>query len=264
MRIRVAMAVAVAAATALSGPTLAAPTVTVPSVAGHQSLVYWGGRAWALDPGVSPAESGSRPTDSTSAVWVDGGGALHLKAVSTSSGDTGPSLTALSQTGYGTYTWTVDRASITKLDPYLVLGLFLYSSAPTDSPSTRKREIDVENSRFGAASSPNGQFAVQPYWVPGHRIRFNVTKGPGTVTERFTWLAGRVTFEAFSGPTDTRRGLIEKFSYSGGDVPPVTAGTLLRMNLWTYWHATQPGYGHEVVLRSFTYTPAPGQPIVRR
>ena len=259
MRLRVAVAAAVAAAVALTVPTLAAPPVSAPSVAGHQDLLNWGGQLWAVDPGAFTTPSGGPTTDSSSAVWVDGSGALHFKVVQTSSGEAGPSLTAASPVGYGTYTWTVDRASIAKLDPYLVLGLFIYSSTPTASPGPRNREIDIENSRFGSRSAPNGGFAVQPYWVPHHTTRFNVRNGQGSVTERFTWLPGSVTFEAYSGPTDTSRGVISRFSYSGSDVPSLTDRDRLRMNLWTYWHATLPGDGHEVVLRSFTYSPAPSQ-----
>src|SRR5947209_12890916 len=123
MRIRVAMAVVVALATALTVPSLAAPDLSVPPVAGHQGLIYWGGEAWALDPGVSTTPVGGPTTDSSAAAWLDGAGSLHMKMVPTSSGQAGPSLTALSYVGYGTYTWTVDRASIARLDPYVVLGL---------------------------------------------------------------------------------------------------------------------------------------------
>jgi hypothetical protein len=268
MNVRAAIAAALVAVVGLTVPTIAQPDVAqrdvaLPAVAGHQSLLSWGGQLWALDPGASKTVSGGPTTDSPSAAWIDGAGALHMKFIDTRSGYAAPSLTSVTRPRYGTYTWTLDRPSIAKLDRFAVLGLFLYSSTPTASPSTRKREIDIEHSLFGKPSPyRNTQFVVQPSWVPGHSSRFNVTTRPGTLTERFTWLPGSVTFEAFTGPAPTARSLVDRFSYAGSDVPPVTGATLLRMNLWMYFHPPVSGSGHEVVLRSFSYSPAPGQPII--
>lgn len=267
-----ALSAAIAVAVAATTPTLAqslAPTgdLPVPAVAGHQTVVSWGGVTWLADPGAFTDASGGGRTDAESAISVDAADRLHLRIVPTATGPAGPELTAAMTPGYGTYSWTIERPSISTLDPAAALGLFLYSSESTASPSTRKREIDIENSKWAVFGrrAPNAQYVVQPYWVPDHRVQFRVANAAGTLTEQFTWLPNQVIFTTYAGPVPTRRTVIDSFTFTGADVPTANPRTLLHMNLWIYSQTHyNPSAAHEVVLDAFHYTPAPGQPLIRR
>jgi hypothetical protein len=106
-------------------------------------------------------------TFSSSAVYVDSSGYLHLKILK--AGSTwycGEVINTMSR-GYGTYVFTT-RGRVDLLDQNIVLGLFTWDTAHP------YEEIDVEISKWGSADNDNCQFVVQPRDTPGNLVRFRV------------------------------------------------------------------------------------------
>jgi hypothetical protein len=127
----------------------------------------------------------------------------------------------------------------------VVLGLFTWNNAAVYN----NREIDIEFSRFGNASSPtNGGFAVQPYYLSRHLLRF-VQPAVSPSTHWFVWQRGSVTFGSSSTSPSSWR-------YEGPDVPPPSAP--VRINLWLD-HGIPPKNGEpiEIVVTHFAFTPGP-------
>ena len=257
VRVRTTLAAFVALAVAAAVPTAAAPTGLDPTLADGPPALLWSGYPWIAEPGgVSQNASGGPQTNDPSAVWTDAAGHLHLKLIQTASGLAGPNLVAGFAPTYGTYRWTLERATVAPLDPAAVLGMFIYSAEST-SDGVRNREIDIEDGQFLQRTAPNAQYVVQPYYAPHRRIRFAIKNGPGTVTQQFTWAPGQVTFSTWLGPVPSPKTLVRQYVFSGGDIPRA-GDTTLNMNLW--WcratAAPTPGRSKEVVIDSFSFTPA--------
>jgi hypothetical protein len=210
--------------------------LAVPAAASAR-VVQFSGRTWYVRN--SPQLSGPGPnrfSDAANSVWVDATGALHL-TIHRVKGKWQSSEVFSDPLGRGTYTWSVD-SGVNALDRNVVLGLFSYLD---DS-----HEIDVEIARWGNAADPtNAQFVVQPYLHTGNLFRFTTPSGP--TTYGFTWGASTVDF---TGPSAS-------WTYSGPDVPQ-PAGERVHMNLWLdRGNPPSDGRDVEVVLRSFSFTPAP-------
>jgi hypothetical protein len=178
-------------------------------------------------------------------VWVDAGGRLHLRIASVKGRWSVAEVVNTQSLGRGTYTWVLD-SPVDALDRNVVLGLFTWN----DAPDYNHRELDVEFARWGNAADPtNGQFVVQPYDGPGNLQRITLAAGAAPSTHGFTWGTDRVDF--FS-PSASPSG----WSYTGPDVPQ-PGGENARMNLWLFRGAApSDGRSVEVVIRSFTFTPA--------
>lgn len=240
-----------------SVPELAlAPSVplggpTVDGKAFPRTTLTWAGRDWLVQgPGVL-GPSGVTWSNSSQASWVDKSGNLHLRVYKDGSKWVGPELASGTELGYGTYRWTVSR-SVGSQDLNTVLGMFIYDR--TGKPA--EHEVDLENSRFGVAGDPDGQYVVQPYYAPEHRVRYDLPSRTGSTTQQFTWAPGRVVFSTWRGTRPSASTLVSTHEYVGRDVP--AAGRLLPlMNLWQFGNRAPKRHKPvEVVLKDFTYTPA--------
>ena len=158
--------------------------------------------------------------------------------------------------GYGTYTWNVvGRAS--SLDRNVVLGLFTWDDARKD----HHREIDIEWSRWGRRRGSNASFTVQPYTREGNGHAFRIVRGDGLrTTQSFTWMPDRVRFASLRGHVEhpgSPKDVIERWHYAGADVP-AEGEAHARSNLWLFRGAApSDGRPVELVVRSFTFQPAP-------
>jgi hypothetical protein len=184
-------------------------------------------------------------SDSAANVWVDALGRLHLKLTYAKGRWRCAEVINTESLGRGRYTFELD-SRVDALDPNVVLGLFTWS----DDPAYANRELDIEFSRWGNAADPtNGQYVVQPYDGSGHLQRI-AQPAASPSTHSFDWQAGAVTFSSATAAPSP-------WTYTGADVPP--PGTEhARMNLWLYRGAPPAdGKSVEVVVKSFSFTPAP-------
>lgn len=212
-------------------PTPTAPPGTF-AFAGH----YW-------YPRTSRGAEGPGPNVfSSSQVWVDGAGALHLLISRVRGRWTCGEVINYRSLGYGTYTYTLTTRAAA-LDANAVLGLFTWD----DDPDQDHREIDVEFARWGNASDPaNAQYVVQPWSNAGNMHRFAEPEVAGPVTYTVAWEPGRVRFSSSLG---------ESWTNDGPDVPS-PGDERVHLNLWLF-EGRPPGNGQpvEVVVTGFSHTP---------
>jgi hypothetical protein len=183
-------------------------------------------------------------SDSTSNVWVDALGRLHLRLTYSQGHWRCAEVINTESLGRGRYSFELD-SPVDALDPNVVLGLFTWS----DDPAYANRELDIEFSRWGNVADPtNGQYVVQPYDAGGHLQRITQPAAASSA-HSFDWQPGAVTFSSTMATPSS-------WTYSGSELPP--PGTEhARMNLWLYG-GSPPANGEavEVVVRRFSFTPA--------
>jgi hypothetical protein len=242
--------------------TQAVASATVERVNPNLRSINFSGYEWWVK--ASPGLVGPGPnyfSDSTSNVWVDAQGELHLRITNRSNQWQCAEIITRRTFGYGSYRFELG-SSVNNLNPNAVLGLFTWS----DDPAYAHREIDVECSRWGnAADINNSQFVVQPWDLPGHLVRYAVPPGQANTTHLFTWASNRVSFQSQKGsyvPDPSPDKLIASWIYA---LPvPQTGDENIRINLWLY-ESTAPVGGAEVefVIKSFQYVPlGPAQPAL--
>ena len=176
--------------------------------------------------------------------YVDSFGRLHLAITKVGRHWAVGEVVNTRSLGYGTYKWVL-ASRVDNLDPNMVLGLFTYDS----DPSFNHREIDIEASRWGNALDPtNAQFVVQPYPPTGNLKRITQSSAlPATLS--FTWTASGLSFSAPGASPST-------WTYTGPNRPP-NGAALADMNFWlNSGHAPVHGQGAQVIIQSFTFTPA--------
>jgi hypothetical protein len=185
-------------------------------------------------------------SSSTSNVWVDVNGRLHLRITRQKRRWYCAEVVNTQSLGRGTYTWTLD-SPVDGLDANVVLGLFTWN----DDPAYNHREIDVEFARWGNPSDPtNGQYVVQPWDGQGNLLRITQPAGTPASTHGFSWGTTSVAFTSSSASPS-------QWTYAGPDVP-VPGGENARMNLWLF-RGSPPSNGQEVevVISSFAFSAAP-------
>lgn len=253
MRFKAASILALAALAAC-GDMSTMPTRTAapdePRLSG--STITWAGRTWNVKSG-----NGLYPGPnnwSSSNVWVDGNGYLHLKISKVNNTWYGAEIGTTDSLGFGTYQWWVE-GRIDLLDPNVVLGLFGYNG-----PDGRN-ELDIEFSRWGWAAGPNASYSVYPS-ATGYSSTvssFTLALEGTFTTQRYKWESDRVYFQTLGGHRSDNVNQINSWTFAPSSNAtqkvPQTAMPA-RMNLWLM-NGTAPSDGQEVeiVIRSFTYTP---------
>ena len=238
-------------ALALSATAMAAvgtvPTSASDSAASDAAAVptvTFSGRTWTVKTSSSAVGPGPNVFSEANAV-VDSSGYLRLRISKSGRRWTCGEVVLQESLGYGTYEWELG-SNVASLDPFAVLGLFTWNN---DDASYFHREIDFEAARWGnSRDRTNAQWVVQPWDVSGNLRRFTIGSSVPTVI-RFTWSASRVDFATLVGGS-----VVESWSYTGSYVPPA-GGENPRMNLWLY-KGRAPKAAVEVIIRSFTFTPA--------
>ena len=220
---------------------------------------YWwsvkdsGGQAWGPGPNCF--------SDSTSNVWLDAQGRLHLKIARRGGLWYCSEVVSERSFGLGTYRVFLDSAA-QNLDRNIVLGLFTWS----DDPAYTHRELDVELSRWGNAGDPsNAQFVVQPSDTPGDLQRFAVPQALTGSTHSFTWQSNAVDFVSHAGAyaiPPASNTAVAAWSFTAAGVP-VPGDENFRMNLWlSNGAAPSDSNDAEAVVSRFVFVPLQVPPPV--
>lgn len=209
--------------------------------------VSWSGYDWTVKK--SKGRIGPGPnyfSDSTSNVWVDAAGKLHLRITKAGNRFQCAEIIGPTSLGYGTYRFEIE-SDLAAFDRNAVLGLFTWSDAPAEN----HRELDIEFARWGSATNVPGQYVVQPWDVAANIHRFDWPTGILDSSHWFRWAPGRVDF-ASEVPGATLR------SWTGTNLVPTPGDERPRLNLWLMG-GKRPANGSplEIVVRSFTFTPLP-------
>ncbi|WP_321475559.1 glycoside hydrolase family 16 protein [uncultured Paludibaculum sp.] len=225
----------------------------VAMVKGHESTtvapapIQFGGYAWDVRRLPSDRGGVANPYSAENA-WTDAQGMLHLRISKSQDGWACAEVNLQRSLGYGSYVFVVKE--VTKLEPATVLGFFTWDDQGAEE---NNREIDIEISRWGDASSKNTQFAIQPYYVPVNVVRF-ATPG-GRVTYSFRWEPGRVSFKAVRGVGEQHGvNVISQHVFTSG--VPSPGSEAVHLNLYVYGKTRMPQQnGTEVVIEKFEYLP---------
>lgn len=202
--------------------------------------VEFSGRSWRVTNGrLDDPSAPNRFSADARSVWVDSSGRLHLRLRRDGHAWDSAEVACAQALGYGVYRFALDT-DVGALDPNIVVGFFTWS----DDDAFANREIDVEFSRWGDPAAANAQFAVQPYALPGHLVRFNVPRGIQRSTYSFQWNRETVTFS----------GRIDAVLRNG--VPP-PGNARVHINVWLAGaRAPIDGREAEVIVENFAFTPA--------
>lgn len=197
-------------------------------------------------------------SDSTSNVWTDSQGWLHLRITNRSNQWQCAEIVSARTFGYGNYRFELG-SRVDNLDTNIVLGLFTWS----DDPAYADREMDVECSRGFVADTNNTQFTVQPYNLSGHYSRYRVPTGLADSTHLFNWQSNSITFQAQSGsysPNPQPTNIIGNWTFTDASAVPQTGDENVRINLWLlFGNPPTDGQEVELVIKSFQFVP-PGPP----
>jgi hypothetical protein len=194
---------------------------------------------------------------SSSNVWVDSNGYLHLKLSYDSSTSRWNCAEVYSTTsfGYGKYQWYVE-GRVDTLDKNVVLGLFNYSG------NDGYDEMDIEFSRWGSTSNPILNYTVYPatgssgYTAWQSTSNFTISGGTYT-THRFTRNADSVVFKGLYGFYNDDTNLFQKATCSKTTKSISTLSMPIHMNLWMF-QGVHPSNNKnvEIIIHSFTFTAA--------
>lgn len=181
-------------------------------------------------------------------VWTDPSGALHLRIVKRSGDWTCAEVSLTRSLGYGTYSFVV--RDLSHLQPAAVFGIFTWDYG---SANSNHREMDIEVSRWGDRDMKNGQYVIQPFYVPENTARFVVPAG--TITHSFRWDPGRVAFRATSNSATSPKARVAAEHVFTSGVPSHGVETV-RMNLYVFRNAANPLREEtEVVVEKFEFLP---------
>jgi hypothetical protein len=237
----------------------------------YARTLSFAGFSWAVKEAPSPVgPGGNRFSDRVADVFVDGDG-LHLRVDPHDGFWWSTEVILLDPLGYGTYVVETD-SRLDILDSNVTFGIFTWDAYGDDVavPGAGNREIDFEDSRWGAALDPiNAQWVVQPYTVPGNLGRYTIPdlSGDAALTRFFSWVPGGVQFTALLGHQDPccfapgdriGHGLYLQ-EPSASHFVPSEGREHLRLNLWIN-AGGQPASGQavEVVVSDVVYLPEPG------
>jgi len=193
-----------------------------------------------------PSERGGPNEYDPANAWVDADGAMHLKLAQRDGRWYSAEVILTRSLGYGTYLFTARDTS--GIDPAAAFGMFTWDDGAAEQ---NHREMDIEISQWGDPRIPNGQYALQPYYVPANVARFALP--PGTVTHSFRWTAGHVAFRTVRGPRLTNQN-IAQHEFSSG--VPTPGAERIRMNVYFFRYSPSPPRADvEVVIERFQYLP---------
>jgi len=216
--------------------------------------IAWKGYSWSVTNGGMAGVAAGSPAN----VSVDANGYLHLTIQKNGSTWTAAEVFSTTQLGFGTYQWQID-GPIDTLDKNVVLGLFPYGPA-AGIGDDGTNEIDIEYSRWGQASGPNGDWTNYP--ASGKTVgelSYTFSLSGGTLsTSRFVWTSSSIEDFLFAGlqPISSTEGLLKTWKYSP-DNPKTNIpqqALPLGMNLWCY-DTPSDGQNVEVVIRDFQFIP---------
>lgn len=236
-------------------PLALAATVFAFGAGADAATVIWKGHTWQLTSGGMAGVCQGDPNN----VTVDSDGYLHLRIANGAAGWTDSELFTTDLLGFGTYQWQVD-GPIDAYDKNVVFGLFPYGPA-AGIGSDGTNEIDIEYSRWGKASGPNGDWTDYPAsGTAVGELSYSFSLAGATLsTSRFVWSSTTIADALLSGlqPVDGVTGLIKTWTYAPPD-PTVNIpqqALPLGMNLWCFNSPPSDGNPVEIVVRDFVFLP---------
>lgn len=234
-------------------PSVGGPVDAVAVVPGDSSKrvsrpsLQFGGYEWLVR--ASPSNRGGQNTYDPANAWTDSDGALHLRIARADEKSTSAQVILTRSLGYGTYQFVTRELS--QLDPAAVLALYTLDDVGAAATDRNPREWDVEFSRWGDPTSQNSRYVLQPAYLPGNTIRFDVPTG--ALTHTVKWEAGRVTFTTTRGRGEG--GAIVTQHVASTSVP-TPGNERFRINFYDFQRGPAPlKEGAVIVIEKFVFEP---------
>jgi hypothetical protein len=213
----------------------------------RQKIIHFGGYDWTVLDGESDRGGGVNPYDSANA-WTDQKGYLHLRMSFRDGRWTCAEVNLTRSLGYGTYRFVVQDSA--HLEPSAVLGMY---TLDIGGKNTGPNELDVEMSRWGNPTGKNGQYVVQPFYVPENVARFAAPAG--VLTHTLRWEPGMASFQTTLGAASSSRAKIINAHVFTSEIP-VPATETVHIDLFDF-HRSGNAEQHpaEAVIEKFEYLP---------
>jgi len=229
--------------------------------------ITWKGHTWQVtNGGMAGVAQGS-----TSNVFIDSNGYLHLKISKSGSTWTAAELFSTDRMGFGTYQWQIE-GPVDNMDKCVVLGLFPYG--PADGiGADGENEIDIEFSKWnGTVGSHNADFTYYPATGYGDGQRsssaydeFTISLGGTNLcTARTVWSSKSIQGTILKGlqSVTSNENVLRAYTFapaSGAAQKIPQVALPLGMNLWCF-DAT-PATTQEVIIRDFQFIPEGSQVV---
>jgi hypothetical protein len=233
-------------ATAEVLPALGAEVLAVATIrgtedpAGGPRILHFSGYDWEIRQ--SPSDRGGLNDYDPDNAWTDSGGRLHLRIARVGEGWTSAEVKLTRSLGYGTYAFEV--RDIAHLDLAATLSMFTWDDLGFDQ---NHREVGIDMSRWGDPLKSNGQYVIQPYYVPANVFLFAAPGGP--LTHSFRWEASRVSFRTMAGPNR-----VADHVFASGVPSPGREAVHLNLSVFRYGPNSLQHEG-EVVIEKFEFLP---------
>jgi hypothetical protein len=218
-----------------------------------QKVIRFSGYDWRIKTNVGRVFPGPNLfSDRAENVWLDAQGRLHLRITNRDGHWYAAEIISERTFGPGAYRFYLDGA-VDDLDPSIVFGLFTFGM----DPAFGHREIDIEFSRFGNASSMNAQYVIQPFNVAGNIRRFQMPAGVTSSVHGFDWRSDRINFQSWRGSQFSPPGDVPIQSWTYTQTIPTTLDEKAHINLWLFNDAPPSnGMEREVIVNRFEFVPA--------
>ena len=181
--------------------------------------------------------------------WTDAHGALHLRIIKKGDKWSCAEIKLTRSLGYGTY--IIVTRDTAQLEPAAVFSMTTFDDW---GGAAHYREMDVEWSRWGDASSKNNtQFTIQPFYVPGNLAPFVAPSG--TLTSSLHWESGKATFKMVRGSSlHAGAPVVAEHVFTSGI--PTAATEVFQMLFYVVVSDQTPlHHKNEVVIEKFEYLP---------
>jgi hypothetical protein len=209
-----------------------------------EKTLFFGGYEWVIRQ--TPGQpGGTHNVYDPANAWTDPGGHLHLLISGHTDNWTSAEINLTRSLGYGSYRFVV--RDLAHLEPSVVFAML------TSDDGASLNEMDIEISRWGETTGKNGQFVIQPYFIPANTVRFQVPTGIATFMLR--WSPGRASFKAFSGANSRwESSAVREHVFTSGVPAPATES--VHLNLYVFGKNRNPlQQESEVVVEAFEYLP---------
>lgn len=188
-------------------------------------------------------------------VFVDADGRLHLRITERGGQWECVEVILNRDSGYGAYRFYLasDVQALVRA-PNAVLGMFTWNIGDSRHHHC---EIDCEISLWDRPGDKLGQFVIQPYETPQNIARYDIPAQLKATTHTFTWRADSVFCQSLKGHTRRAAAGQTIFEHTfRQNIPPPTAGTNARINLWLLGgKAPANGRALEVIFSKFEFEP---------
>jgi hypothetical protein len=211
-------------------------------------FVNFSGYTWRVR-WVSSDRGGTRNPYNPDNVYVGKDGALHLQIIKRKEGWTCSEVNLTRSLGYGTYSFTVE--DISALEPAVIFGMFTWDFSAEEN----HREFDINIGRWGDPENKNGEFAVQPSFMPINISRFAAPAGK--LKHTIIWEPGRITMVTSRASGAPGASIVSRHTFTS-EVP--TAGSeAVRMTFFVYrdpnGNSSDLHHRAEVVVDHFEFLP---------